>query len=162
MMAESDTPQPDGPDRRNDPNVPDVPDVRNDAGDADAAGGSAPRPPARPSGLRNPQAAVRGVGAGALGIEALVLLLAIVPLHVLGVRDVGWAIGAVVALAIVCILLAGSLRYKAAWTAGIVVQVLLIACGYFHIALGIAGVLFMVLWLYVLSVRRTVLGTGRR
>jgi hypothetical protein len=159
MMAESDTPQPDVPDRRNDP---DVPEVRHDAGGGDAAGGSAPRPPARRSGLRNPQAAVRGVGAGALCIEALVLLLAIVPLHVLGVRHAGWAIGAVVILAVVCILLAGTLRYKAAWTAGVVVQVLLIACGYFHIALGIAGVLFLALWLYVLSVRRTVLGTGRR
>ena len=36
------------------------------------------------SGLRNPPAAVRGTGAAALGIEGLVLLLAIVPLRVLG------------------------------------------------------------------------------
>jgi len=148
-MADTDTPEPD---------MPDGPDARRGE---DAAGGSGQPPPQRPSGLRNPQAAVRGVGAGALCVEALVLLLAIVPLHVLGVRHAGWAVGAVVALAVMCVLLAGVLRYAVAWTLGIVVQVLLIACGYFHIALAIAGVLFLLLWLYVLSVRRTVLG-GRR
>ena len=117
---------------------------------------------AQPSGLRNPQAAVRGVGAGALGIEALVLLLAIVPLHVLGVRRAGLAIGCVVGLAALCILLAGILRFSWAWGAGIVIQVLLIACGYFHIALAVIGVLFLLLWLYVMSVRRTVLGGSRQ
>jgi len=116
-----------------------------------------PGPP-KPSGLRNPQAAVRGVGAGALCIEALVLLLAIVPLHVLGVRHAGLAMGCVAGLAALCIVLAGLLRFAWAWWAGVVIQVLLIACGYFHIALTVAGVLFLLLWFYVLSVRRTVLG----
>src|SRR5262249_12547948 len=127
----------------------------------DSAGGPGGQPPQRPSGLRNPQAAVRGVGAGALCVEALVLLLAVVPLHVLGVRHARWAVGAVGSLAGMWWLLAGVLCYAVAWTLGIVVQVLLIACGFFHIALTIAGVLFLLLWLYVLSVRRTVLG-GRR
>jgi|GEM_PF-1131259 len=117
--------------------------------------------PTRPSGLRNPQAAVRGVGAGALCIEALVLLLAIVPLHVLRVRQAGLAIGCVAGLAVLSIVLAGLLRFAWAWWAGIVVQVLLIACGYFHIALAVAGVLFLLLWFYVISVRRTVLGGTR-
>ena len=36
------------------------------------------------SGLRNPAAAVRGVGGGALAAEGLVLLLAILPMRVLG------------------------------------------------------------------------------
>lgn len=115
----------------------------------------------KPSGLRNPQAAVRGVGAGALCIEALVLLLAIVPLHVLGVRQAGLAIGCVAGLAVLCILLAGLLRFAWAWWAGIVIQVLLIACGYFHVALTVAGVIFLLLWIYGISVRRTVLGGAR-
>ena len=117
--------------------------------------------PTKPSGLRNPQAAVRGVGAGALCIEALVLLLAIVPLHVLDVRDTGLAMGCVAGLAVLCILLAGLLRFGWAWRVGIALQVLLIACGYFHVALTVAGILFLLIWLYVLSVRRTVLGGTR-
>ncbi|HEY2790862.1 MAG TPA: DUF4233 domain-containing protein [Micromonosporaceae bacterium] len=115
-------------------------------------------PQTKPSGLRNPVAAVRGVGAGALVIEALVLLLAIVPLHVLGVRAAGAAMITVAVLAVLCILLAGMLRRSWAWWGGFVPQVALIACGYFHIALSIVGVLFLLLWIYVLSVRRSVLG----
>ncbi len=111
----------------------------------------------KPSGLRNPTAAVRGVGAAALGGEALVLLLAIQPMRVLGVRLTGDAIISIVVLAAVCVLLAGMLKRDWAWYAGGVVQVLLIGCGYFHISLTILGVLFAGVWLYVLSVRRTVL-----
>ena len=43
-------------------------------------------------------------------------------------------------------------------SAGLVLQVVLIACGYFHISLAILGVLFLLVWLYALSVRRSVLG----
>lgn len=114
----------------------------------------------KPSGLRNPAAAVRGVGAGALAVEALVLLLAIAPIHVLDVRRPGLATGVVVGLAVVCVLLAGMLRRSWAWPAGIVVQVALIACGWFHLSLAVLGVLFLLVWLYVLNVRRTVLGKG--
>lgn len=112
----------------------------------------------QPSGLRNPAAAVRGVGAGALVVEAVVLLLAIQPLRVLGVRLTGTAIALVIVLAVACVLLAGLLRYRWAWPAGLGIQVVLIGCGYFHASLAILGVLFALLWLYVLSVRRTVLG----
>ncbi len=114
------------------------------------------------SGLRNPAAAVRGMGAGALCIEALVLLLAIVPLHKLGgVRMAGFATAAVLGLAVLCVVLAGMLRRAWAWYAGIAVQVLLVACGFFHVALAVIGVLFGGVWAYVLSVRRTVLGGAR-
>lgn len=122
---------------------------------------TAPEPgtdPANRSGLRNPVAAVRGVGAAALVGEAIVLLLAIQPLRVLGVRLTGTAIGTVIALAVVCVLFAGLLRRRWAWSAVLGVQALLIACGYFHVSLAILGVLFAGLWLYVMSVRRTVLG----
>ncbi len=152
------------------PDEPTGPDDRSPGGvpaarPAATGGGPGERdeadPPAEgaPSGLRNPAAAVRGVGAGALVIEALVLLLAIVPLHTLGVRMAGFAIGAVVGLAVACVLLAGMLRMAWAWYAGMVVQVLLLACGFFHVALAVLGVLFGGVWAYVLSVRRSVLGS---
>jgi hypothetical protein len=118
-----------------------------------------PPPDAEPrSGLRNPATAVRGVGAGALLAEALVLLLAIQPMRVLGVRLTGAAITAIVSLAVLCVLLSGALRYRWAWIAGLVLQAAVIGCGYFHVALAIIGALFAAVWLFVLSVRRTVLG----
>ena len=111
-----------------------------------------------PSGLRNPAAAARGVGAAALASEAVVLLLAIQPMRVLGARLTGVAIGSIVVLAVVCLALAGLLRHGWAWYAAGVVQVVLFAFGFaFHPALGVLGVLFGLVWLYVLNVRRTVL-----
>jgi hypothetical protein len=110
------------------------------------------------SGLRDPEAAVRGVGAGALAIEALVLLLAIVPMTKLAGHRAGPAVGAAVAVAVLCAVLAGLLRHRWAWYAGIGLQVALFACGLLHVALAILGLLFGAVWGYVLSVRRSVLG----
>src|SRR5438067_9523508 len=55
------------------------------------------------SGLRNPPAAVRGVGAGALAVEAVVLLLAIQPLRVLGARLTGVGVAVMVGLAVAAV-----------------------------------------------------------
>jgi hypothetical protein len=110
------------------------------------------------SGLRNPPAAARGVGAGALVIEAVVLLLAIQPLRVLGVRLTGTAVGVVIGLAVACLVLAGLLRHDWAWYAGAAVQVVLVASGFaFHGSLAVSGLVFGLVWAYVLHVRRTVL-----
>jgi hypothetical protein len=111
------------------------------------------------SGLRNPPAAVRGIGAAALGVEGLVLLLAIVPLRVLG--NAGGAAGTavIVALALACFVLAAMMRRSWVWMAGAVLQVVLFASGFLvHVALSVAGVVFGLTWWYVLHVRRTVLG----
>jgi uncharacterized protein DUF4233 len=126
--------------------------------DDDATPGD-PLPPL--SGLRNPIAAVRGVGAGALAIEAVILLLAIVPLRVLDVRHTSVAIGCLLGIVVLCVVLAGMMRREWAWKAGIAPPILVIACGYFHFSLAVIGVLFLLVWLYVLSVRRTVLGRRR-
>jgi hypothetical protein len=117
-----------------------------------------PEPPR--SGLRNPAAAVRGVGAAALAIEALALLMAIVPLAKLGGPHAPAAVGAAVGLAVLSGVLAGLLRHRWAWYAGIALQVVLFACGLLHVALAVLGLLFGAVWGYVLSVRRTVLGQG--
>ncbi len=113
----------------------------------------------KPSGLRNPSAAVRGGGAGMLVSEAVVLLLAIVPLKVLGAHLTGAAIGVVVGLAVLCVILAGLLRHPWAWPAGYLPQVVLIAGGFlFHPSLAVVGVLFGLAWTYAMYVRRRVLG----
>ena len=115
-------------------------------------------PTERPSGLSNPPAAVRGAGAGTLAIQALVLLLAVLPLRMVAGRYAGWAILAVVVEAVLCGVLAGLLRHRWAWYAGIAIQVLVIATGVFQWAIAIIGLVFGGIWLFVLHLRRTILG----
>ena len=112
----------------------------------------------RRSGLRNPVAAVRGVAAAALVVQGVVLLLAIVPLRVLGVGGSA-ATWTVVGLALASLAVAGLLRYRWAWWLGGALPVALIACAFLvHLSLGVLGALFALVWLYVLRVRRVVLG----
>ena len=115
-----------------------------------------PSPEQRPSGLRNPTAAVRGLGAGTLVMETVVLLLAIAPLRALGeLTDV--TLGTVLGLMVAAVLVAGLLRRPWAWHAGTVVQILLVFAGSLHWSLGVLGVVFGLVWVYVLHVRRTIL-----
>ena len=111
--------------------------------------------PERPSGLRNPPAAVRGAGAGALAAMALVLLMGIVPLIRLDAP--GAAIVVIAVLAVVAIALCGLLKHGWAWYAAIAVPAVLTVAGFLHGALAVLGVMFALLWAYILYVRRTVL-----
>jgi hypothetical protein len=114
----------------------------------------------RRSGLRNPVAAIRGIGAAALAMQGVVLLLAIVPLRVLdaGGSAATWM---VLGLALASFTVAGLLRHRWAWWLGTALPVVLIACGpLLHLSLGILGVVVALVWLYVLRVRRVVLGRG--
>ncbi|MEV4352609.1 DUF4233 domain-containing protein [Actinoplanes sp. NPDC049596] len=115
-----------------------------------------PQPPR--SGLKNPQAAVRGLGAGTLIMEAIVLLLAIQPIRIMGGHLTGWGVATVIALAVLAILLSGVMKRPWAWPAGLVLQILLLASGFFHYSLAVLGLLFGAAWVYALSVRRTILG----
>jgi hypothetical protein len=131
----------------------------SEGGTGPGAGGAT-----QPSGLRNPEAAVRGLGAGALALEAIVLLLAIQPIRILGGDLSGWGIGAVVVLALACAVIAGSMKRRWAWPAGTVLQVLLLAAGLLHWSLAVLGLIFGAAWAYATYVRRTILGpsTGDR
>lgn len=108
-----------------------------------------------PAGLKNPGAAVRGVGAVALAVEGVVLLLALLPLAKLG-GDNTTAIWLCVALAVVCFALCGLLRHAWAWPAGLVVPVALLVGGALHWTLLALGIVFGLTWSYVLYVRRSV------
>lgn len=110
----------------------------------------------RPSGLRNPAAAVRGAGAGALATMGLVLLMAIVPLVRLGAS--GFLVGLVVGLAVVAFVLCGLLRRAWAWYAAFVVPLSLLVAGVWAGALAVLGVMFGLLWGYMLHVRHSVTG----
>lgn len=115
-------------------------------------------PGQRRSGLRNPERAVRGLGAGTLALEALVLLLAIQPIRLVGGHLSGAAIGAIVALAVACVLLAGQMKRPWAWPVGTVLQGLLMLSGLLHWSLLVLGVMFALVWGYALHVRRVILG----
>jgi hypothetical protein len=113
---------------------------------------------ARPSGLKNPQAAVRGLGAGTLVLEAIVLLLTIQPILILGGDLKSQGVTMAVVTSVLAIVLAGLMGKGWAWHAGTVLQVALIAGGFLHFALAAVGVIFGLAWVYALHVRRTILG----
>ncbi|WP_432831141.1 DUF4233 domain-containing protein [Dactylosporangium sp. CA-092794] len=111
-----------------------------------------------PTGLKNPEAAVRGVGAAGLAVEGVVLLLALLPLAKLGHGGGGTtaAIWVCAGLAVVCFALCGLLRRSWAWFAGLLVQVVLLGGGFLHWSLLALGIVFGPAWLYALYVRRSV------
>ncbi|MFI6158318.1 DUF4233 domain-containing protein [Micromonospora haikouensis] len=112
----------------------------------------------RRSGLRNPAGAVRGLGAGTLGLEALVLLLAIQPIRVVGGELSGAAVAVIVLLAVAAVALAGMMRRPWAWHAGTVLQGALMLAGLLHWSLLALGIIFALVWGYALHVRRVILG----
>ncbi|MGB2571836.1 DUF4233 domain-containing protein [Micromonospora citrea] len=116
------------------------------------------QPGRRRSGLRNPEKAVRGLGAGTLALEAVVLLLAIQPIRVVGGELGGGAVAAIVTLAVACVVLAGQLGRPWAWHGGTVLQGLLMLAGLLHWSLLVLGIIFALVWAYALHVRRVILG----
>lgn len=111
----------------------------------------------KPSGLRNPSSAMRGLGAITLTMEALVLLLAILPIRTLeqGISNAQLAV--TVGGAVVAMLLIGLLRKPIGWWLVLGLQAVFVACGFLHWMIGAVGVTFGLAWLYVLYVRRRVL-----
>ncbi|HEU5126903.1 MAG TPA: DUF4233 domain-containing protein [Glycomyces sp.] len=103
--------------------------------------------PTGASGLRDPQRAARGLAAIALSFEAMSLLLAIVPMRML-LDDATAATWVILALTLACVVLAGMARHPWVWPAGAAVQAALLACWAIHWALGAAGVVFALVWLY--------------
>ncbi|GIF78338.1 DUF4233 domain-containing protein [Asanoa siamensis] len=126
-------------------------------GAGDGPGDELP-PGHRRSGLKNPAGAVRGMGAAALGLQGVILLLAIQPIRVLGEGSHTGAAWAAVVLAVVCFVLCGMMRRSWVWSAGTVVQAALLLGGFLHWALFALGVIFGLVWVYVLYVRRSILG----
>lgn len=110
-------------------------------------------PPQPTSGLKNPAAAARGVAMGTLGLEFVVVLLSLQPIRTLNPDVSGAALGLVAALAVACLVVAALLRYPWGWHLGTALQVAFILTGFLQYAMFILGVLFLLVWLYVLKVR---------
>jgi hypothetical protein len=101
---------------------------------------------------------VRGLGAGTLALEALVLLLAIQPIRMVGGELSGAAIAAVVTMVVAAVVLAGMMRRPWAWHAGTALQGALLLAGLLHWSLLVLGIIFSLVWVYALHVRKVILG----
>nr|WP_277605961.1 DUF4233 domain-containing protein [Glycomyces sp. L485] len=97
----------------------------------------------------------------ALGFEALALLLAIVPMRIL-LDDATVAVTVVLVLAAACVVLAGMAKRPWVWPAGAVVQAALVSCWFIHWALGAAGVVFALVWIYCWHVKTQLSRPPRR
>jgi len=109
------------------------------------------------SGLRNPSRALRGLGSIALTLEAVVLLLAIQPIRITEGAISAAQLVLLLGSASGAILLTGMLRSPWGWALAGALQAVLIAAGLLHWMIGVVGVLFGLVWLFVLYVRYKVL-----
>jgi hypothetical protein len=101
--------------------------------------------------------AVRGVLAGTLGLEALMVLF--VP-RAIAQTGPGLTTGRLVVLLVLFALLlftAFLVPRRAGLVLGTVLQVAVIACGVFTVAMYVLGILFLAIWVYELRVRTQLL-----
>jgi hypothetical protein len=115
-----------------------------------------PRTDDRPaSGLRNPQAAVRGVAMGVLILEAITVLLAIAPISMMS-GITGTQVAVLVGLAVGCLLGCGLLRRPWGWHVGTALQLAITLTGFYQGAMFALGLVFLLIWAYLLRLRVTV------
>jgi Protein of unknown function (DUF4233) len=103
--------------------------------------------------------AVRGAFAATLTLEALVVLLVPRAIAQFGSGLVGWKLAALLVLAGLLVLTAALLRRRAGLLLGTALQLALIGCGFLTGAMFILGLIFAGIWLYLLRLRRDLLGT---
>ncbi|MDH6194744.1 hypothetical protein M2272_001373 [Mycobacterium frederiksbergense] len=114
------------------------------------------QPPSEKPAPPDPWKSFRGVMAGTLILEAIVVLLA---LPVIGASGGGltWMSGGfVIGLAIVLILMSGLQGRPWALWANLGIQLVVIAGAFVHGALGFIGVVFAVVWLLIAYLRAEV------
>ncbi|WP_344416421.1 DUF4233 domain-containing protein [Pseudonocardia ailaonensis] len=120
---------------------------------------SAPVPPP----ATDPMKGFRGIAAGVLVLEAIVVLLALLVVGKFTQGSLGpVGITCVAVLAVLMIL--GSGVQRRPWGLGfaLVLQAGLLACGFFHVSLLVVGVIFVVVWGTLLWMRQDVAGRMAR
>ena len=116
---------------------------------------STPTPP-------DPWKSFRGVMAGILILEAIVVLLALPVVGAVGGGLSGSSIGYVVGVAVLLLLMAGVQGRPWAIWANLGVQLLLVAGWLLYPGIGFIGLLFVVVWLLIAYLRAEVLRRQRR
>jgi hypothetical protein len=128
-------------------------------GDPPAPGGATvPPDPANP----DPRTirAVRGAFAATLVLEALVVLLVPRTIAQFGSGLTAWKLTVLLVLAGLLVLAAALLRRPFCIPLGTGLQAALIACGLLTKAMLVLGVIFALVWYYLLRLRRDLLGGG--
>ncbi|TRW88414.1 DUF4233 domain-containing protein [Mycolicibacterium sp. 018/SC-01/001] len=116
---------------------------------------SAPAPP-------DPWKSFRGVMAGTLILEAIVVLLALPVVSAVGGGLSGASTGYVVGVAALLLLMAGVQGRPWAIWANLGVQLLLVAGWALYPGIGFIGLLFVVVWLLIAYLRAEVLRRQKR
>jgi Protein of unknown function (DUF4233) len=102
--------------------------------------------------------AVRGVFAGTLTLEAVVVLFVPRAIAQFGDGLTGVRLGLLLGLAGLLLVVAFSQRRRWGVAAGTGLQVALIACGVLTAAMYALGIVFALVWVYLLRLRRDLLG----
>lgn len=126
-------------------------DPRPTDGAAEPAESGAAEPAARP--VRDPWKGLRGVMAGTLIMEAIVVALALPVIAKLGGGVSGTGFVVVIVLAVAMVVASGLLRTGWGLPLALVLQVVMIATGLFQFTLGVLGVMFALIWGYILWLR---------
>jgi Protein of unknown function (DUF4233) len=110
----------------------------------------------------DPWKSFRGVMAGTLILEAIVVLLALPVVARVGNGLSAISAGYLIGLAVVLVLLAGVQGRPWAIWANLAIQVVLIAGVFVYGAIGFIGVIFLVVWLLIAYLRAEVLRRQRQ
>lgn len=110
-----------------------------------------------PTAPPDPWKSFRGVMAGTLILEAIVVLLALPVIGAVGGGLTAASTAYVVGVAVVLILMAGVQRRAWAIWANVGVQLLLVAGWLIYPGVGFIGLLFLVVWLLIAYLRAEVL-----
>jgi hypothetical protein len=93
---------------------------------------------------------LRRLAATVLGFEALVVVFAALVASQLSRLGMGLALGVGAVLALICLVLAGLLRFRWAYWLGSLLQLVLVATGFVVPAMFFLGAVFAVLWVVAL------------
>lgn len=105
----------------------------------------------------DPWKGFRGVAAGTLVLEAIVVLLSLPVVAVVNSTGLTWASGTyIVVLALLMILGAGVQGKPWAMKFNLALQVATILGFFVDISIGVIGVLFSAVWLYILYLRKDI------
>ena len=110
----------------------------------------------------DPWKSFRGVMAGTLILEAIVVLLALPVVGAVGPGLTGVSMAYVIGVAVLLVLMAGVQGRPWAIWANLGVQVLLVAGWFIYPGIGFIGLLFLLVWLLIAYLRAEVLRRQKR
>jgi hypothetical protein len=110
----------------------------------------------------DPWKSFRGVMAGTLILEAIVVLLALPVVGAVGGGLTAVSTGYVIGVAVLLVLMSGVQGRPWAIWANVAVQLLLIAGWFIYAGVGFIGVLFTIVWLLIAYLRAEVLRRQQR